>query len=327
MTIFLTTHRLEEAERLCDRVAILNTTLRLIGRPDELREQLFSRSLDVRVRAPLEDPEAVFGALPGVEGWEQTPSGYTLTVSDPDLAAPAVARALVAAGADILSIAESRHSLEDVYLELIDEDVEARRPMSFSRTTRRARSRQGAAGLPPQPLRDRHDGVPAGPLHRPADHAAAHRPGDREASSKLDARVGLSLLYMLMIPAFVPSTLAAYSVVGEREQGTLEPVLITPIRREEFLVGKALAVAVPTLTIAYAIFGIFLAGREAVRPPCASPRRSSQARTCWCSCCSRRCSPAGRSGSGSRSPPARATSAPPSSSASSPACRRSRSSP
>ena len=64
---------------------------------------------------------------------------------------------------------------------------------------------------------------------------------------------------MLLIPAFVPSTLAAYSVVGEREQGTLEPVLITPIRREEFLVGKALAVAVPTLTIAYAIFGIFLA--------------------------------------------------------------------
>ena len=80
-----------------------------------------------------------------------------------------------------------------------------------------------------------------------------------EGTSKLDARVGLSLLYMLLIPAFVPSTLAAYSVVGEREQGTLEPVLITPIRREEFLVGKALAVAVPTLTIAYVIFGIFLA--------------------------------------------------------------------
>jgi ABC-2 type transport system ATP-binding protein len=38
-----------------------------------------------------------------------------------------VARALVRAGADILTIAESRHSLEDVYLELIDEDVEARR--------------------------------------------------------------------------------------------------------------------------------------------------------------------------------------------------------
>ena len=50
VTIFLTTHRLEEAERLCHRVAILNTTLRLIGRPDELREQLFTRSLEVRTR-------------------------------------------------------------------------------------------------------------------------------------------------------------------------------------------------------------------------------------------------------------------------------------
>lgn len=78
------------------------------------------------------------------------------------------------------------------------------------------------------------------------------------ASSKLDTRVGISLLYLLLIPAIVPSTLSAYSVVGEREQGTLEPVLITPIRSEEFLIGKALAVVIPTLAIAYTIFGIFL---------------------------------------------------------------------
>ena len=51
--------------------------------------------------------------------------GYILTVSDPEIAAPDVTRALVAAGADVLSISESRHSLEDVYLELIDEEKEA----------------------------------------------------------------------------------------------------------------------------------------------------------------------------------------------------------
>ena len=127
VTIFLTTHRLDEAERLCDRVAILNTTLRLVGRPEELREQLFTRTLGVRLRAPLDDPGGVFGALPGVERWETAPAGYALAVSDPDTAAPAVARALVSAGSDILSLAESRHSLEDVYLELIDEDVEVSR--------------------------------------------------------------------------------------------------------------------------------------------------------------------------------------------------------
>jgi ABC-type Na+ efflux pump permease subunit len=78
------------------------------------------------------------------------------------------------------------------------------------------------------------------------------------SSARLDDRIGASLLYLLIIPAMVPSALAAYSVVGEREQGTLEPVLITPIRREEFLIGKALAVLVPTLAVAYLVFGIFL---------------------------------------------------------------------
>jgi ABC-2 type transport system permease protein len=78
-------------------------------------------------------------------------------------------------------------------------------------------------------------------------------------SANLNLHVGLSMLYMLMIPTFMPSTLAAYSVVGEREQGTLEPVLITPIRSEEFLIGKALAAFVPTVLIAYVVFSIFLA--------------------------------------------------------------------
>jgi ABC-type transport system involved in multi-copper enzyme maturation permease subunit len=75
----------------------------------------------------------------------------------------------------------------------------------------------------------------------------------------LSLRIGLSLLYMLAIPVTMPSVVCAYAVVGEREQGTLEPVLTTPIRREEFLVAKALAAFVPTLVIAYLVFGVFLA--------------------------------------------------------------------
>ena len=126
VTIFLTTHRLEEAERLCDRVAILNTTLRTIGRPDELRDKLFTKTLTVRTREGLPEPDRVFSGLSAVDGWRRDGSaGYFLTVSDPEIAAPDVTRALVAAGADVLSISESRHSLEDVYLELIDEEKEA----------------------------------------------------------------------------------------------------------------------------------------------------------------------------------------------------------
>jgi ABC-2 type transport system ATP-binding protein len=128
VTVFLTTHRLEEAERLCDRVAILNTSLRMIGRPDELRDRLFTKTVLVRTAAPLGAPEEVFAGVRGVESWlGGGPDGYVLTVSDPRIAAPEVTRALVAAGADVLSIAEARHSLEDVYLELIGDDVEARR--------------------------------------------------------------------------------------------------------------------------------------------------------------------------------------------------------
>jgi ABC-2 type transport system ATP-binding protein len=128
VTIFLTTHRLEEAERLCDRVAILNTTLRTIGRPDELRDQLFAKTLRVKTRSPLEHPDRVFGGLAAVDGWrEDGRSSYVLAVSEPALAGPAVTRALVAAGADVLSIGEARHSLEDIYLELIGEGAESGR--------------------------------------------------------------------------------------------------------------------------------------------------------------------------------------------------------
>jgi ABC-2 type transport system ATP-binding protein len=128
VTIFLTTHRLAEAERLCDRVAILNTTLRTIGRPDELRDRLFAKTLTVRTLASLPDPDQVFAGLPAVDGWRQDGHAtYLLTVTEPAAAAPAATRALVAAGADVLSISESHRSLEDVYLELIDTDEEARR--------------------------------------------------------------------------------------------------------------------------------------------------------------------------------------------------------
>jgi ABC-2 type transport system ATP-binding protein len=129
VTIFLTTHRLEEAEKLCDRVAILNTTLRTVGRPEDLRKQLFKQALVVKTLAPLSDPGQLFTRIPAVEGWHSAePGSYQLSVSDTRVAAPEVTRGLVGAGADVLSISEAQHSLEDVYLELIDEDVEARRP-------------------------------------------------------------------------------------------------------------------------------------------------------------------------------------------------------
>lgn len=79
------------------------------------------------------------------------------------------------------------------------------------------------------------------------------------ASSASALRHGDPLLYMLGIPAIVPAAIAAYSIVGERQQGTLEPVLATPICREEFLLAKALAAIVPSLAVAYAVYAFVLA--------------------------------------------------------------------
>ena len=79
------------------------------------------------------------------------------------------------------------------------------------------------------------------------------------ASSASALRQGHPLLYLLGIPAVVPALVAAYAVVGERQQGTLEPLLTTPIRREELLLGKALAALVPSLAISYAVYAFVLA--------------------------------------------------------------------
>jgi ABC-type Na+ efflux pump permease subunit len=79
------------------------------------------------------------------------------------------------------------------------------------------------------------------------------------------------LLYMLGIPALVPAAVAAASVVGERQQGTLEPVLTTPVTRGELVVGKALAPLVPAVAVSYAVYAFFLACVAAFARPGVAP--------------------------------------------------------
>jgi ABC-2 type transport system permease protein len=75
-----------------------------------------------------------------------------------------------------------------------------------------------------------------------------------EDPSTVKTQVAITLLLLLVIPVVLPATIAAYSVIGERDQGTLEPLLTTPISREEFLLGKSLAATIPTVGVAYAFF-------------------------------------------------------------------------
>jgi ABC-type Na+ efflux pump permease subunit len=78
-------------------------------------------------------------------------------------------------------------------------------------------------------------------------------------SPTLNKAIGFLLLYLLVVPVLIPSTIAAYSVIGEREQGTLEPLLTTPVSREELLIGKAAATLIPAIGMSYVVLGIFLA--------------------------------------------------------------------
>ena len=78
-------------------------------------------------------------------------------------------------------------------------------------------------------------------------------------STALDRRVDYALFLPLLIPVFVPTLMSAYSVVGEREQGTLEPVLTTPVSGAELLIGKAAAIFMPAVALGYLIFGVFVA--------------------------------------------------------------------
>lgn len=69
--------------------------------------------------------------------------------------------------------------------------------------------------------------------------------------------VGNALLLLFLVPMILPTTVAAYSVVGEREQGTLEPVLTTPVTDSDLMLGKALAATVPAVLIGWTLFAVY----------------------------------------------------------------------
>jgi len=78
------------------------------------------------------------------------------------------------------------------------------------------------------------------------------------SASQARAAFGVISLLMLIVPVVLPPVIAAYSVVGERDQGTLEPVLTTPVRASELLLGKAIATFLPSVGLAYAIYLVIL---------------------------------------------------------------------
>lgn len=118
-TIFLCTHNLDEADRLCDRIALFRTRLLVLDTPANLRRQLFGRQVVFHLRAMLPGLAETVAALPGVQEATAIDHKLLVHVDDPETQNPAIIRALIAAGADLQFVGELRYSLEDVYLQFV----------------------------------------------------------------------------------------------------------------------------------------------------------------------------------------------------------------
>jgi ABC-2 type transport system ATP-binding protein len=121
-TIFLTTHNLPEADELCDLVGVFRSKLLRVDTPENLRVGLFGRGTVVMLADDATSWLASVRALSFVR--EASVQGQRLSVAldNPDEQNPVLVEALVQAGARIRSVAPIEHSLEEVYLELLDSD-------------------------------------------------------------------------------------------------------------------------------------------------------------------------------------------------------------
>jgi ABC-2 type transport system ATP-binding protein len=120
-TIFLTTHNLPEADELCDLVGIFRSRLLRLDTPANLRAALFGRGTRVRVVGRPEPWLATIQALPFARAVAIHGDALAVTLDDPDSENPALVQALLDAGAKIRYVEPSAHSLEAVYLELLND--------------------------------------------------------------------------------------------------------------------------------------------------------------------------------------------------------------
>jgi ABC-2 type transport system ATP-binding protein len=119
-TIVLATHNLDEADRLCDRIAFVRGGLLRVDSPARLRGALGARGLAIRLAGPASD--VLLGtvrAVPGVGAVQSVDGTVRVGVEEPEAVAPAVVRAVVAAGGDVIEVRVERTSLEQIYFDVM----------------------------------------------------------------------------------------------------------------------------------------------------------------------------------------------------------------
>jgi ABC-2 type transport system ATP-binding protein len=118
-TIFLCTHNLDEADRICDRIGIFKGSLLGVDTPSRLKSELYGRSISVRLREIAPGLVGTVEALDYVKNVAVEGQVLTMNVASPEQDNPALVRALIAAGADVQFVYENKHTLEEVYFKVL----------------------------------------------------------------------------------------------------------------------------------------------------------------------------------------------------------------
>jgi ABC-2 type transport system ATP-binding protein len=118
-TIFLCTHNLDEADRLCDRVGVMKQKLIRVDTPANMRQTLYGRTVMLQLAAITPQVTAAIKALPFVKNVNPANGGLLISLEKPEEQDPLLIRAVLDAGGQIQFLSEFKHSLEEVYFSLV----------------------------------------------------------------------------------------------------------------------------------------------------------------------------------------------------------------
>jgi ABC-2 type transport system ATP-binding protein len=119
--IFLSTHNLAEAELLCHRIAVVRTRLIALDTTEGLRRRLFRRRVMVRLETVEAAVVDAVQKLAFVDELQRVGDQLLVELDDPEKNRPELVKCIVEAGGRVMEVSEQRHSLEEVYLSLVQE--------------------------------------------------------------------------------------------------------------------------------------------------------------------------------------------------------------
>jgi ABC-2 type transport system ATP-binding protein len=125
-TIFLNTHNLDDAQRICDRVGIIQRRILAVGSAEDLARKFWGRTTLIKLKKVTPEMIAAVSALPFVRSVRENENTIAVDVENPENDNPLIVRSLINVGAEVEFVEELRRGLEEIYLRLVGGYAEAR---------------------------------------------------------------------------------------------------------------------------------------------------------------------------------------------------------